>query len=70
MGLLFGVGAIIIMPIMYGIMGFIGGAITGFIYKFAIELSFCFSKKEREVLGKIYYNNAVSFTDTSISLQK
>ena len=33
-GLLFGVGAIIMFPIFYGIIGFIGGAIVGFIYNF------------------------------------
>ena len=31
-GMLFGVGAIIIMPIFYGLIGFIGGAITAFLY--------------------------------------
>ena len=31
-GLLFGVGAIVIFPIMYGVIGFIGGLIVGFIY--------------------------------------
>lgn len=31
-GMLFGVGAIIFLPIMYGIMGFIGGAIMAFVY--------------------------------------
>lgn len=30
--MLFGVGAIIFLPIMYGIMGFIGGAIMAFVY--------------------------------------
>jgi hypothetical protein len=29
---LFGVGAIIIFPIFYGVMGLIGGAIGGFLY--------------------------------------
>ena len=32
LGALFGVGAIIIMPIFYGILGFVGGAITAAIY--------------------------------------
>lgn len=32
LGLLFGAGAIVVMPIMYGIMGFVGGAIQAFIY--------------------------------------
>lgn len=31
-GFLFGVGAIIFMPVCYGLMGFIGGAIGAFIY--------------------------------------
>ena len=32
MGLLLGVGAIILMPIFYGISGFIGGVISALIY--------------------------------------
>ena len=32
LGLLFGAGAIIAMPIFYGIIGFVGGAIQAFIY--------------------------------------
>lgn len=45
-GFLFGVGAIIILPIVYGIFGFIGGLLVAFLYnlvaKFAggIELHF------------------------------
>ena len=31
-GALFGVGAIVILPIFYGVLGFIGGAIGAFIY--------------------------------------
>ncbi len=31
-GLLFGVGAVIILPIFYGIVGFIGGALTAVLY--------------------------------------
>lgn len=31
-GLLFGAGAIIILPIFYGVISFIGGAIEAFIY--------------------------------------
>ena len=31
-GAMFGVGSIVILPIMYGIMGFIGGAIGAVIY--------------------------------------
>jgi hypothetical protein len=31
-GMLFGVGAIIILPFFYGVMGFIGGVITAAIY--------------------------------------
>nr|WP_304364520.1 hypothetical protein [Methanosarcina sp. KYL-1] len=34
-GLLFGVGAIITVPIFYGILGFIGGIITALIYNVA-----------------------------------
>ncbi|UCF78438.1 MAG: hypothetical protein JSW03_10130 [Candidatus Eiseniibacteriota bacterium] len=32
LGMFFGVGAILILPVMYGIMGFIGGALTALIY--------------------------------------
>jgi hypothetical protein len=31
-GLLFGVGAIIFLPVFYGVMGFVGGAIGALIY--------------------------------------
>lgn len=31
-GLLIGVGAIVFMPIMYGLMGFLGGALMAFIF--------------------------------------
>ena len=34
LGLLFGVGAIIILPLFYGIIGFIGGLIVAFLYNF------------------------------------
>ncbi|HIH93805.1 TPA: hypothetical protein HA338_07090 [Methanosarcina acetivorans] len=34
-GLLFGAGAIIALPIFYGILGFIGGIITAFVYNVA-----------------------------------
>ncbi|AKB25597.1 hypothetical protein MSMTP_2128 [Methanosarcina sp. MTP4] len=34
-GLLLGTGAIITLPIFYGILGFIGGIITAFIYNVA-----------------------------------
>jgi len=30
--MMFGAGAIVILPIFYGIMGFIGGAIVAFVY--------------------------------------
>jgi hypothetical protein len=33
-GALFGVGAIVLLPIFYGLMGFIGGAIGAVIYNF------------------------------------
>ncbi len=31
---LFGVGAVIVLPLLYGLMGFIGGLITAVIYNF------------------------------------
>jgi hypothetical protein len=31
-GFLFGIGAIVLMPIFYGVMGFLGGALGAFIY--------------------------------------
>ncbi|HEX9670962.1 MAG TPA: hypothetical protein VGC93_15930 [Thermoanaerobaculia bacterium] len=31
-GVLFGVGAIVILPILYGIFGFLGGLLTAFLY--------------------------------------
>jgi hypothetical protein len=31
-GMIFGVGAIVLAPIFYGVMGFVGGAIMAFIY--------------------------------------
>jgi hypothetical protein len=37
-GVLFGVGAIIILPIFYGLAGFIGGAIVAFIYNLASDV--------------------------------
>lgn len=35
MGMLFGVGAILLLPIFYGIAGFVGGAIGALIYNMA-----------------------------------
>jgi hypothetical protein len=32
LGVLFGLGSIIILPIFYGVIGFIGGIITAFLY--------------------------------------
>jgi hypothetical protein len=32
MGALFGIGSIILLPIFYGVLGFISGAISAFIY--------------------------------------
>lgn len=32
MGALFGVGSIVLLPLFYGVLGFIGGAISAFIY--------------------------------------
>jgi hypothetical protein len=33
-GMLFGAGAIVILPIFYGVLGFVGGAIIAFVYNF------------------------------------
>ena len=33
-GMLFGAGAIVILPIFYGVLGFIGGAILAVVYNF------------------------------------
>lgn len=38
LGILFGVGAIIILPIVYGLLGFVGGAIVAWIYNIAARL--------------------------------
>lgn len=35
----FGVGAVIVMPILYGIGGFIGGAISALLYNLAAKLT-------------------------------
>jgi hypothetical protein len=32
LGFLFGIGGLIIMPVLYGVMGFIGGAISALVY--------------------------------------
>jgi hypothetical protein len=37
LGILFGVGAIILLPIFYGLAGFIGGALVAFVYNFVAE---------------------------------
>ncbi len=37
--ILFGIGAIITLPIFYGILGFIGGLIMGFIANIALRIS-------------------------------
>lgn len=34
MGAVFGIGAIIIFPVIYGIMGFIGGLLMGWMFNF------------------------------------
>ena len=39
MGLIFGAGAIIVMPILYGVMGFISGIITAGIYNFVVRFT-------------------------------
>jgi hypothetical protein len=31
-GLVFGVGAVILLPVLYGVLGFVGGVLTGAIY--------------------------------------
>lgn len=36
--LFFGAGAIIFMPIFYGLLGFIGGLLTGVLYNFAARM--------------------------------
>ena len=38
-GLIFGFGAVIAMPILYGVMGFIGGLITAAIYNFVVKFT-------------------------------
>jgi hypothetical protein len=38
-GLLFGAGAVVILPIFYGIIGFIGGAIAAGIYNLMAKLT-------------------------------
>ncbi len=38
-GLIFGAGAIIVMPILYGVMGFISGIITAGIYNFVVRFT-------------------------------
>lgn len=35
---IFGVGAVVIMPIMFGIFGFIGGIITAVVYNIVLSL--------------------------------
>jgi hypothetical protein len=37
-GLIFGVGAIVFVPIIYGIAGFLGGLIQGYVYNIAAGL--------------------------------
>jgi len=36
-GAIFGIGAIILMPLLYGFFGFIGGLIEAFLYNFIAE---------------------------------
>ena len=38
LGMFFGVGAIIIFPVMYGVMGFIGGLLTALLYNLTANL--------------------------------
>lgn len=38
MGMLFGIGAIVILPIFYGLLGAIGGAIMALIYNFCAKI--------------------------------
>lgn len=38
-GMLFGVGAIIILPLVYGVMGFIAGIISALVYNFIASLA-------------------------------
>lgn len=37
-GMLFGVGAIVILPVFYGIVGLIGGLIAGFLFNIAAKI--------------------------------
>jgi len=38
-GLIFGVGAIVILPVFYGFLGFVGGAIAAAIYNLMAKLT-------------------------------
>ena len=38
MGLIFGIGAVIILPLFYGVMGFIGGLITAVLYNLVARI--------------------------------
>ncbi len=39
MGLLFGAGAIVIMPLFYGVIGFVAGALQAFVFNYAARFT-------------------------------
>ena len=39
MGLFFGAGAVVVLPIFYGVLGFLGGALMGALYNLVAKLT-------------------------------